>query len=1350
MKRIISTLIVSIALMLLPAALADVLNLPPSLNIIEEEAFYGDLSLDKVVLGENVTSIGARAFSNSGLKEITLTEAVTFIADDAFEGCEQCKINAPEGSYAYFWCVEHGYIDRPAESPAKDFTYEPLNGLYAKITKYVGTDKFVVIPEKIDDYTIQVIGVEAFFDNQQVEYIIVPDTVTEFQKQAFSCCYALKDIDMGNGVTTIGNWVFYDNPSLKSISFPASVTTMGRGVMQHCVNLEHFGYPINWEEANSYGEVFKECSKLTQIDVPEGTVLIPNYAFANCPDLKKITLPEGLERIYHHAFSNCTGLTEMVYPSTIKTVGGINGCTGIKEIVIPEGANCIGTHAFDSVPLTTLTIPGSVVQINDYAFYNCADLKTLVFNNGLETIGLHAFDKCSSLTALPLPDSVVSIGNYAFANCSNLSEFHYPASWTTVTRVGGFTNDSFGHNFDNDTKLRTINIPDGVTYIPRGAFSYATYLRNITLPDTIRSIDAEAFKGCTAITDLEFKDGIESIGYAAFRGCSNLTGFNLPDSVTSIGCYAFAECEKATTFHYPSSWEYVPISGSSYDGEYYLNYGHNFDGCTNLKEISITEGTTYIPPYAFQDADSITKITFPSTLEMIDFAAFNNCDGITEAMLPDSITTIGCYAFANCKNLTTFHFPLNWTRVTKTGSPRHGLYYFNYGHIVENCEKLKNIEIPEGVKAIPAYAFYKATGLEELVVPSTLESIGSNAFNGCENLKKTYLGYDVTEIGDAAFDNCPVLTIWTEYGSYALQYAKDNSISYYYLSPDGVNAPSGNIYKGDSFPLYGYARASLNLTEVTATIWDGSGKNVIQQATAAPGVTDYELSTTVNCTLCFQNLGLGTYRYTLDAATEMSAERWADIAFTIVPPPLRVTKIGLNVPNGIYGEGESIPVSGTIIANYPISSIAIGAYDDNDTPSSQVRTLSPNQASFELSEAGLNLSALGAGSYVFKVSVTGNGETQLIVCTDFTLEGTPTIDASTIDKSQLQAFLKDSQNKSFPNVYYYGSLEESLTDIEKWKYGLYSCSDKVTSEIIDFFQKGIGVSNVRRSDYLVSLYKEELAAYITSHKSIVNTLEWKKLDHEKTAKSIVSLHKLNWESVQSELGNLATSFEKEYVDHVNSFMKNLNWTISSVEQTRDLANYVTDAFLDYTQGIQVLDALASDYLDPASWDYNYQLALRELKDEFTSNNVRLYHNLLQYAKTECAKELKDNLIEYAVKGIAGGEVYISYKITKAMWTIFTEETGFYDDISGIDKYRVQADTFFTAYENYQKCFDTINASNGNYSDAQLAKLLQTFELTKSTAVRSLHTLMTLPMHTRFVTDGEILRLINVISKRHCP
>lgn len=1293
----------------------QILRLPADLEAIGEEAFCNATSINRVFVPDGTTKIRSKAFAYSSLQEIDLPESIDFIADDAFEGCTQLIVRTPVDCYAYNWCLEHGYEVKEYVSPVADFTYEPINGLYAKITKYTGNDSIVIIPEEIDDYIIQVIGAEAFLGNSSMEYVIIPDTVTELGKQAFSRCSALKTVDMGNGVTTLGNWVFYASNSLRRIDFPESVTAMGRGVLQNCENLEYVGYPIHWETANSAGEVFAGCPKLTEIMIPEGVTGIPNYAFANCPNLKRIVLPEGLEYVYHHAFSNCTGLTEMVYPSTIKTVGGIDGCTSITSVAIPDGTETIGTNAFDSVPIRSIVIPNSVTQINNYAFQNCATLECVEFGAKLNTIGIYAFYKCSALSELMLPDSVTSIGAYAFANCTALEEFRYPANWTEVTREN--SSSDYGHNFDNCTKLRRIEIPEGATVIPRAAFAYATYLRSVAMPGTIKTVGEDAFRGCTAITSVQLPEGVKVIGASAFRDCiylaevefpstllgidhfafmdcSSLKEARLPDGMTTIATRVFANCSSLESVNYPVSLN----TTIRYPYDYRYEYGCVFMGCKKLKEVIIPEGVTYIPNGVFNNADYIENIIFPSTLVNIDCFAFANCTSLKAAMLPDGLTSIGSQVFDNCVNLETVHYPKSLT--TTTYYPYD--YRYPYGCVFKGCTKLKEIEIPDEVHMIPRGLFRYAP-----------------------NLEKVYLGYNITSIGDLAFDNCPNLTIWTEYNACGHQYARDNGINYYYLTPDGVNAPSGTLYKGDSYALYGYARSSVGITEITGSILDGNG-NVLQTITVNPNVTDYNLSGAVNTNLLFGNLSLGTYRYTLRVKTGISEEIWADRTFKIVPPPLRMQIIGLSVPEGI---STIQSIAGTIVSNYTLTSVRI-ALTLNGVETTRVYAATPNSTAFDISAANstLDLASLpSTAEYGLKITAAANGEMR-VICETLFQGGTFTGD---IDDETYQKAMAAALKANAPSVFNSGYVNDALGRFD-WiticQMAIVSRDDWLVGSVIKLC--------TGHNEYLVDLYVKEISATIQEMDTIPNMFGSQSEFDEAVETIATAVSKTNGiyaglmlkeveESVtlSEEIKEIAREFDSSLTAYTD-FIKAFAWSMDTAED-------MVKVLLSQENGIRVLNSLEEEM--GAYGIPEFEEAFRRVKADYLNGiKTNLTAKIIRFAGNEIVetgiKEVTKAMADLAMSVVSGGST--GGFSGGALYSIITLglDTGL--KLSGLSDVAEDYQTFMVQVESYNKACEAYSNActairDNDTSNAAAIRFVNCFNYAKQATIRIHETILEL-------------------------
>ena len=94
--------LVLLLMLLCEPALAD-LKLPEGVRVIEPYAFYGDDAVERVILPRTLKEIRAMAFADSGLKEINLPGSLTFIASNAFDGCEDLVVKVPANSYPLVW-----------------------------------------------------------------------------------------------------------------------------------------------------------------------------------------------------------------------------------------------------------------------------------------------------------------------------------------------------------------------------------------------------------------------------------------------------------------------------------------------------------------------------------------------------------------------------------------------------------------------------------------------------------------------------------------------------------------------------------------------------------------------------------------------------------------------------------------------------------------------------------------------------------------------------------------------------------------------------------------------------------------------------------------------------------------------------------------------------------------------------------------------------------------------------------------------------------------------------------------------------------------------------------------------
>jgi hypothetical protein len=110
------------------------------------------------------------------------------------------------------------------------------------------------------------------------------------------------------------------------------------------------------------------------------------------------------------------------------TITGYTGPGGV--LIIPNYINnllvtAIGEYAFETASLSSVTIPGSVTSIGDYAFYYCASMTNVTLTNGVASIGDYAFYHCGGLTSVTISGSVTNIGQEAFLICSSLTNVFF-------------------------------------------------------------------------------------------------------------------------------------------------------------------------------------------------------------------------------------------------------------------------------------------------------------------------------------------------------------------------------------------------------------------------------------------------------------------------------------------------------------------------------------------------------------------------------------------------------------------------------------------------------------------------------------------------------------------------------------------------------------------------------------------------------------------------------------------------------------------------------------------------------------------------------------------------------------
>ena len=680
-----------------------------ALNGYQEEGFYYtssakdtllyvDADLTKAIIPDCVTVVKDYAFAScKSMTSITMGAGITWLAENAFSGCSADTLYYN----AVFFTGFTGF-----QNQTKKYGLDSIKAV-------VFSRPIVFFPE----FLIR--------KNKNLSYVDLGDSLSSIGDYAFSNCSNLVSVRIGDAVATIGNDAFYNCSSLVSVEIPNSVTSIGSSAFSGCSSLTSVTIPNSVTSIGS--SAFSRCSSLASVSIPNSVTSIGSSAFYECSNLASVTIPDSVTSIGNSAFYKCSSLTSVVIPNSVASMGynAFYDCESLHKVSLGRGLVSMGSNVFANTIIDTLYY--NIDSIGDFQSNTRPQwdsVRVVYIGNNVRYIPVNLFHQCENLEYVVIGDSVTTIGNYAFYGCSSL---HKLSLGRSINLIGNwsFANtviDTLYYNIDSMTQwnqqrppldlVRVVYIGDNVHYMPD--FHGCDSLVYVSIGDSVSYIPGSAFKGCRSLASVGIGNSVVSIGNNAFEECNSLSVLSIPNTVTSIGFRAFYNCGSLTAVNIPNS---VTSIGS-----------YAFSNCAGLVSLTIGNSVTSIGPYSFSGCEGLDSVYIPGSVAEIGYRAFYECSNLRSVVLNEGLTTIGNHTFYDCASLRSVVMPES---VTEIGS-----------NAFDGCVNMEKIAIPDGVESIESRTFYRCKNLRTLTIGRNVSQISRDALDSCIALDTLFYNAD--------------------------------------------------------------------------------------------------------------------------------------------------------------------------------------------------------------------------------------------------------------------------------------------------------------------------------------------------------------------------------------------------------------------------------------------------------------------------------------------------------------------------------------------------------------------------------------------------------------------------------
>ena len=421
---------------------------------------------------------------------------------------------------------------------------------------------------------------------------MIDSTDSDFPSSDSIVSLVIKD-----GITEIGYEMFFGCENLENIVIPDSVVSISRDAFK---GTKYYNVDSNWQDGQLYINhalvCVKEDSAKGEFKIKDGTTVIADAAFEGCCNLSSITIPDSVTHIGADVFYNCDNLNKIDMSSNIESVGigafeytayydnqsnWNNGALYVGAALIAVNADLTGKYqvkdstrvvadeVFRACRLTEVSLPNGLVNIGGgYAFAYCNNLESITIPDTVTEMGSGVFEACRNLKKVVLSNALTVVPSYAFENCENLESIYMPDS---VTEIGEYA-------FYQCAALEKVAFSESLTTIGEMAFGECSKISSIRLPNSVKVIENQAFYECTGLKSLTLSTNLVSIGDCAFQD-NCLSTVYIPGDHVRVGDCAFLPNDDNALFVFCNSTTQIDTD------VYHVYYVDKATAVKNFKDL---------------------------------------------------------------------------------------------------------------------------------------------------------------------------------------------------------------------------------------------------------------------------------------------------------------------------------------------------------------------------------------------------------------------------------------------------------------------------------------------------------------------------------------------------------------------------------------------------------------------------------------------------------------------------------------------------------------------------------------------------------------------------------------------